>query len=108
MKSGLEFRPVYHWKPELIKSHFLTCYIAFTAQRVLEYKLKTAKISFTLTTLIEALNSATFNVQITDMDKIYIKNKSTNDDMLKKIFDSLNLKIPKKFCSEADLLAYHL
>lgn len=108
MKSNLEFRPVYHWKENRIKSHFFMCYLAFTIQRVLEYKLKTAKIAFTLETLINLLTNATLNVQITNIDKIYIKNKSPNDEMLEKIFNALNLKTPKKFCSEADLLAYNL
>lgn len=108
MKSDLESKPVHNWKTNQIRSHFFACYIAFTVQGILEYKLKTAKISVALKTLIETLNSATVNIQITDMDKIYIKNQSINDDMLKKIFDTLNLKIPKKFGSKADLLTYYL
>lgn len=38
-KSELEARPVYVWTKEHIEAHFLTCFIALTISRILEYKL---------------------------------------------------------------------
>jgi len=38
-KSELEARPVYVWTKEHIEAHFLTCFVALTIARILEFKL---------------------------------------------------------------------
>lgn len=38
-KSELEARPVFVWTKEHIEAHFLTCFIALTIARILEFKL---------------------------------------------------------------------
>ena len=45
-KHTLSMRPIYHFKPERIKSHIAICYMAFSVLRHMEYKVKlTQKIS---------------------------------------------------------------
>lgn len=39
MKSDLAGRPIYVWKSEHIKGHFLTCFLALTLLRIMQYKL---------------------------------------------------------------------
>lgn len=38
-KSELEARPVFVWTKEHIEAHFLTCFVALTIARILEYKM---------------------------------------------------------------------
>ena len=39
IKSDLEGRPIYVWKEEHIKAHFLICFIALTIIRIIQYKI---------------------------------------------------------------------
>ena len=39
IKSDLEGRPIYVWTEEHIKAHFLTCFIALTIIRIIQYKI---------------------------------------------------------------------
>ena len=53
-KSTLSMRPIYHFKPERIKSHIALCFMAFSVLRNMEYTVKlTQKIS--LETMIDEL-----------------------------------------------------
>lgn len=54
-KSDLEGRPIYVWKEDHIKGHFLTCYLALVLYRVLQTKLDK---NYPIHQLKEALNSA--------------------------------------------------
>ena len=38
MKSQLESRPTFHWKPRRIKAHFCLCFVAFSLLRILHLK----------------------------------------------------------------------
>jgi len=53
-KHTLSMRPIYHFKPERIKTHIAICFMAFSVLRNMEYKIKlTQKIS--LETMIDEL-----------------------------------------------------
>jgi transposase len=54
-KTDLEGRPVYVWTDDLIKGHFLTCYLALVLYRLLQHKLDKP---YPIHQLKEALNSA--------------------------------------------------
>ncbi len=43
LKSDLQIRPTFHWKPERIRAHFALCYLAFAAIRRLRYVLRQQK-----------------------------------------------------------------
>ena len=38
MKSQLESRPTFHWKPRRIKAHFCLCFVAFSLLRILHFR----------------------------------------------------------------------
>lgn len=52
MKSDFKARPVYHFRDEMIKAHFLTCYLALVVYRYLEKQLGE---QYTSTEIIETL-----------------------------------------------------
>ena len=56
-KSDLEFRPVYHFKKENIKTHFLICYCAVLVLRLLQYSLKQKGVNLSAERIVNALNS---------------------------------------------------
>jgi len=39
-KHDLKIRPVYHWKPERVKAHFVISFVAYTLVKYLEYRVK--------------------------------------------------------------------
>ena len=54
-KHTLSMRPIYHFKPERIKTHIAICFMAFSVLRHMEYQVKlTQKIG--LETMIDELN----------------------------------------------------
>lgn len=57
MKSEFKARPVYLSKPDRIKAHFLTCYLALLIYRLLEKKLNA---TWTCNEIIEALRNMNF------------------------------------------------
>jgi len=56
-KSDLEFRPVYHFKKENIKTHFLICYCAVLILRLLQFSLKNKGVNLSAERIVDALNS---------------------------------------------------
>ncbi len=54
-KTDLKTRPIYVWTREHIEAHFLTCYIALTLMRMLQYK---TDYEFSAGSIQEALQSA--------------------------------------------------
>ena len=61
-KSNLEFRPVYHYKKDNIKAHFLTCYTSLLIIRLMQYKLKNDSINLSVERIIRVLNSMNMEV----------------------------------------------
>ena len=59
-KTTLETRPCYVWKKESIEGHFVSCYVALTLQKYLQYKLrrKLEESETTTEKVIEALRTA--------------------------------------------------
>ena len=87
LKTNLEARPVYHFKSRRIRSHFLICYLALVMQRLLEYKLKKAKIKLSTHEIMNGL--AGFELAEIDYktDKLYmISDKLLGSDINKNIF----------------------
>lgn len=61
-KSNLLFRPVYHFKKENIKAHFLICYTALLIVRLMQYKLKNDSINLSVERIVKVLNM--MNMQV--------------------------------------------
>lgn len=55
-KTNLEFRPLYHFKKERIKAHFLICFTALLVVRLFQKKLKDASINLSVERIVRVLN----------------------------------------------------
>ena len=98
MKSEFKSRPVYHSKDEMIKAHFVICFLALTLYRFLEKKLDE---KYTVTEIIETLRSMELKQEKVDtFSPNYIRTDLT-DDLHEKFgfrtdFESIDIKKIKK------------
>ena len=98
MKTDFKSRPVYHTKDEMIKAHFMTCYLALVVYRYLEKKLGE---KYTAPQIIETLRE--MEVKLENNDNYipnYIRTDLT-DDLHSKFgfrtdFETISLKDLKK------------
>lgn len=98
MKSEFKSRPVYHSRDEMIKAHFLICFLALTLYRFLEKKLDE---KYTVSEIIETLR--TMELKLEKVDTFlpnYIRTDLT-DDLHDKFgfrtdFESIDIKKIKK------------
>lgn len=77
MKTDFKSRPVYHTRDDMIKAHFLTCYLALVIYRYLEKKLEE---KYTAPEIIETLR--TMEVKLETNDNYvpnYIRTDLTDD-----------------------------
>jgi len=63
MKTDFKSRPVYHSRDEMIKAHFLTCYLALVVYRYLEKKLDE---KYTSTEILETLREMDLRMETAD------------------------------------------
>ncbi|RPH75822.1 hypothetical protein EHM76_00760 [bacterium] len=104
MKSHLEVRPVFHWKPKRIEGHFVICFLSFVLERTLEYILKQNDIHASPKKIREALNSLQYAVFPVRKHNCYLKMKG--NDLSKQIVRILKIKSPEKVLTEEDLLRF--
>jgi len=103
MKSSLEARPVFHWNPERIKGHFVSCYLAFTLERLLEAELKKVDVIASPNSIRNALKEATVvSFDIGD-EQFYLKTKIS--DLAKNIFAISDISIKKNLLTKKQLNA---
>lgn len=77
MKTSFTGRPVFHWTPDRIKSHFLICYTALLVYRLLECRLAAQKTPITTENLIKTLkNMEVINVHDFEYMAIYKGSKA--------------------------------
>ena len=83
MKTNFSGRPVFHWTPNRIRSHFLICYTALLVYRLLENKLTEQGTPVTTENLIKTLkNMNVMNVHDIEYAAIY-KGSKTLDALIK-------------------------
>ncbi len=104
MKSHLEVRPVFHWKPKRIEGHFVICFLSFVLERTLEYILKQNDIHASPKKIREALNSLQYAVFTVRKQNCYLKMKG--NDLSKQIVRILKIKSPEKVLTEEDLFRF--
>lgn len=73
MKTDFKSRPVYHTKDEMIKAHFLTCYLALVIYRYVEKKLAE---KYTAPDIIDTLREMDLRLELNDS---YIPNYIRTD-----------------------------
>ena len=79
MKSNLESRPCFVWTESRIKGHFVSCFIALTIQRIIEFRLRQANCNAGTTQIIDAVRSA--NVMIVNENSRPVFFKAVNDSL---------------------------
>lgn len=57
LKDVLEMRPIYHRRSERVKAHIFVAYLAFVLERVLERRLKEAKVDLSAAEALRALRT---------------------------------------------------
>jgi len=92
MKSTLEVRPIFHWKPERIHGHFVVCFLAFMLERKLEMMLNDNEIKNSPEKIREALNSMQLAKTSFNNEEVYIKTK--NAPLASQIFKLLKMNLP--------------
>jgi transposase len=101
MKSSLQVRPVFHWKPERIHGHFVVCFHAFMMERRLEMLLSEGKIEQTNKKIREALNDMQLAKVTLDGDEVFIK--ARNKQLANQICQILKIKQPQNINSSAQV-----
>ena len=86
MKTNFSGRPVFHWTPNRIRSHFLICYTALLVYRLLENKLTEQGTPVTTENLIKTLKNMNV-VNVHDMEYMAIYKGSKALDALIKLSD---------------------
>ena len=102
MKSDFKSRPVYHSKDEMIKAHFITCFLSLIIYRYVEKKLDE---KYTAPEIIETLRD--MNMKLED-ENSYIPNyirTDLTDDLHDKFgfrtdFEAINEKNIKKIINK--------
>lgn len=92
LKSNFSSRPVYHYKEERIKAHFLICYTALLLYRLLEVKLDRNGTHFTTKEIITTLK----NMNVVDCEGIYYKSCYTGSDVLDALEQIYGLQLNRK------------
>ncbi|HQN74619.1 MAG TPA: IS1634 family transposase [Bacillota bacterium] len=95
-KSDLEGRPIYVWKEDHIRGHFLTCYLALLLYRLLQHKLDKL---YPVHQLKEALNSANA-VKLTS--GFYLLHDT--DELFKRICSSWGVDLNRETMKEETLV----
>ena len=86
LKTDFSGRPVFHWNPNRVRSHFLICYTALLVYRLIENKLKEQGTPVTTENLIKTLRNMNV-VNVHDMEYMAIYKGSKALDALIKLSD---------------------
>ena len=100
MKTNFLSRPAFVYKPEHIKAHFLTCFIALTIYRILEKKLDN---KYTVDEIIDNLKR--INVVPIKSDILY-KTTYNGSKFIETLNDSLNINLDKEYYQINELKKY--
>jgi len=84
MKTNFSGRPAFHWTEPRIKSHFLVCYTALLAYRLLEHRLDAQGTHVTTANLIKTLQNMNV-VNVHDIEYMALYKGSRTLDALTKL-----------------------
>ena len=92
LKTNFSSRPVYHYKRERIRAHFLICYTALLIYRLLEVKLDRNGTHFTVNQIIDTLK----NMNVLEFDKAFYKACYTGSNVLDAFEKLFHLGLDRK------------
>ena len=101
MKSTLEVRPIFHWKPERIYGHFVVCFLSFMLERKLEFLLDEQGVANSPEQIKEALNSMMLAKVDFNGEETYVKAK--NKPLANAIFKVTKLKLPQNLSTRSQI-----
>ena len=103
MKSTMEVRPIFHWKPKRIEGHFVVCFLSFLMERAMENMLKDEKDELISSPqrIQESLNTMQLASILTPDGELFIKAK--NDPLCNKIFKLLKMDLPRNINTKSEL-----
>ena len=99
MKSSFDARPVYHYKPDRIKAHFLICYTALLIYRLIEVQLDDQNKHHT----VEEIRTTLKNMNITDEFNAYYKSLYTGSSTLSDLVSVLDLPLDHLYYKASSL-----
>jgi transposase len=104
MKSTMEVRPIFHWKPKRIEGHFMVCFLAFLMERTMELMLKDVndEVASSPQRIQGALNTMQLAAVTTAKEELFIKAKS--DPLCNKIFKLLKIDLPANISAKQALI----
>lgn len=99
MKTNFDARPVYHRKPERIKSHFLICYTALLICRLIECRLDDQNTHITTNQLIETLK----NMNVVNIHDLYYMAVYQGSKTLNALEKEIQLLLDRKYYQPKEL-----
>ncbi len=99
LKTNFSARPVYHYKKERIRAHFLICYTALLIYRLLEVQLDRNNTHFTTSQIIKTLQ----NMNVLEYDGAFYKSCYTGSNVLDTLEQLFDLNLNKKNYLPKDL-----
>ena len=99
LKTNFSSRPVYHYKEERIRAHFLICYTALLIYRLLEVQLDRNNTHFTTSQIIKTLQ----NMNVLEYGGAFYKSCYTGSNVLDALEQLFDLKLNKKNYLPKDL-----
>jgi len=99
MKTNFDGRPVYHYKENKIKAHFLTCFTALLIYRLIEVKLDKANHHYSTNKIIETLR----NMNVVSIEDAYYQAAYTGSNCLSSLEELFDLKLDRKYYLCKDL-----
>lgn len=99
LKTNFSSRPVYHYKEERIRAHFLICYTALLIYRLLEVKLDRNGTHFTVNQIIGTLK----NMNVLEFDGVLYRACYTGSNVLEAFEQLFDLKLNRKNYMPPDL-----
>jgi len=104
MKSTMEVRPIFHWKPKRIEGHFVVCFLAFLMERAVERMINNVddEVISSPQRIQEALNTMQLAAVTTNKDELFIKAKT--DPLCNKIFHLLKIDLPANISAKQALI----
>jgi len=104
LKTTMQTEPIFVWTPKRIIGHFVTCFIAFLLERVLEGKVKKNGITATAETIREAVNSLELSEVKYNENVFYLRSK--HNPLASKILNILKIKHLKNVIDKEEISSY--
>lgn len=103
MKTNMDARPVFHYRPDRIVTHFLICYTALLVYRLLEYKMKEKTGKGENYISINSLVTTLCNMNVTDINDQVWKALYSDSRALSILVQTTGLPLDMKYYWPSDL-----